>query len=216
MKTKVYIFEYLLILIGSILYGLGTVLFIFPSKIFIGGVSDIAAIINYRYAVPRGDVFIVFGIALTLLSFYFFNSRTALKTLVGAILTGTAVAGFGWLFAEQRPLIENRYISALVGVLILAIACGILFYVDSSSDGTDIVALILKKYTRIRIGRALIITNVLIVIFGSTYKAGPGMYLASILGLFIKALAIDFVIFLIHKFLKKDLEKDSIYDIIKF
>ena len=62
--------------------------------------------------------------------------------------------------------IENLYLSAIAGALIIAFASAILFYVDSSSGGTDIIALIIKKYSDINIGNALLITDILIVIAG--------------------------------------------------
>ena len=68
-----------------------------------------------------------------------------------------------------------------------------MFYVDSSSGGTDIIALIIKKYSNIQIGKALLITDVLIMIVGGILS-GLSLFLSSFLGLLIKTLGIDLVI----------------------
>ena len=85
---------------------------------------------------------------------------------------------------------------------VIAVASGIMFYVDSSSGGTDIIALIVKKFSNIKIGKALLITDVLIVLVGGVLS-GLTIFLSSFLGLLIKTLGIDLVISIISKGLKK-------------
>ena len=77
-----------------------------------------------------------------------------------------------------------------------------MFYVDSSSGGTDIIALIVKKFSGIKIGKALLMTDVLIVLVGGALS-GITVLISSSVGLLIKALGIDLVIFLIKKRIKK-------------
>ena len=92
----------------------------------------------------------------------------------------------------------NPVLSALTGAAVIAVASGVMFYVDSSSGGTDIVALIVRKYSSINIGKALLLTDFLIVVVGgivSGWKIG----ISSMLGLLVKTLGIDFVIGLIKR-----------------
>ena len=80
-----------------------------------------------------------------------------------------------------------------------------MFYVDSSSGGTDIIALIVKKFSHVQIGKALLITDILIVLVGGILS-GISILLGSVIGLLIKTLGIDLVIFIIKKieFFKKE------------
>ena len=77
-----------------------------------------------------------------------------------------------------------------------------MFYVDSSSGGTDIIALIVKKFSGIKIGKALLMTDVLIVLVGGALS-GITVLISSSVGLLIKALGIDLVIWFIKKTRKK-------------
>jgi uncharacterized membrane-anchored protein YitT (DUF2179 family) len=94
-------------------------------------------------------------------------------------------------------------ISGIIGALIIAIASAFMFYVDSSSGGTDIIALIVKKFSDIKIGKALLITDAVIVLLGGVLS-GIALFLASVLGFLIKTLGIDFVISLISKISHKN------------
>ena len=77
-----------------------------------------------------------------------------------------------------------------------------MFYVDSSSGGTDVIALIIKKYSSIQIGKALLVTDVFIVIVGGLLS-GITVFLSSLIGMLIKTLGIDFVIAIIKKHCSK-------------
>jgi uncharacterized membrane-anchored protein YitT (DUF2179 family) len=79
---------------------------------------------------------------------------------------------------------------AVIGAVIIAIASAILFFVGSSSGGTDIVALVVRRFFTIHIGRALFLTDILIVLVGGALTSLP-LLLCSALGLAIKAFGID-------------------------
>ena len=74
------------------------------------------------------------------------------------------------------------------------------------SDGTDIIALIVKKFSGIQIGKALLITDVLIVLVGGILS-NITILISSFLGLLVKTLGIDLVIWMIKKF--KDHKKEE-------
>jgi uncharacterized membrane-anchored protein YitT (DUF2179 family) len=95
-------------------------------------------------------------------------------------------------------LIGNAYASAVIGALTIALASALLFYVNSSSGGTDIIALIVKKFSAIKIGKALLITDILIVILGGILS-GVTVFISSSIGLLIKTFGIDAFIFLIKR-----------------
>ena len=122
----------------------------------------------------------------------------AVKTLIGSTLTTVFIGLFGNIFGNETKIIENIYLSAITGSAIIAIASGIMFYVKSNSGGTDILALILKKYTDLNIGRALLTTDIIIVIMGG-FLMGYKILFCSFVGLLIKTLGIDFVISKIKK-----------------
>lgn len=190
--------DYLLILIGSILYAVSTVLFIFPHRVLLGGTSGISVILESFLPFSPGTILTAINFLLILLAFILLGRDMAIRTLVGSVLTTLAVGILEKPLTFTQPLIANPYLSAITGACIIAIASGVMFYVRSSSGGTDIIALIVQKFSRFSIGKALLITDVLIVIVGGLLS-GITVFAASAIGLLIKTFGIDFVIAQIKK-----------------
>ena len=198
--------SYLCILIGSILYGVGTVLFVFPNGLLLGGTSGISVILETYLPFSPGTILAIINVTLIVVAFFVLGKDMAVKTLVGSLLTTLTISGFEKLFSLSAPVVGNPFLSAVIGAAIIAIASGVMFYVDSSSGGTDIIALIVKKYSKMDIGKALLVTDVAIVIVGGILS-GWIIALSSFLGLLVKTTGIDAVIALIKKYLKKSEDK---------
>ena len=195
--------EYFLILLGSILYGFATVFFIFPQSLFLGGTTGISVILTAFWKQSPGSIFTVINVLLLLLALIILGKSMALKTFVGSTLTTIFIAVFEKIFPFEKAPISHPFPSALIGAAIIACASAIMFYVDSSSGGTDIIALIIKKFSDIKIGKALLITDILIVVVGGIVS-GWMIALSSFAGLLVKTLGIDFVIKQIISAQKKD------------
>jgi len=197
-NIKKLIIELLCIVLGSVLYAVSTILFIFPQKLLLGGTSGISVILEEFLPFSPGTILMVINFLLILLAFIILGKSMAFKTLIGSVLTTVFIGVFEEIIVFQNPLIKSPYLSASIGAVIIAVASGVMFYVDSSSGGTDIIALIVRKFSHIDIGKALLITDILIVLIGGGIS-GWVILFSSLLGLFIKTMGIDFVISLIKK-----------------
>lgn len=192
-RTICFAKDFLMIFIGSVLYAVSTVLFIFPHSLLLGGTSGISVILQSFIPFSAGTILMGINFSLIILAFLILGKSMALKTLIGSTLTTLFIGIFEKLLVLDGFLIGNPLLSALVGAGIIAVASGVMFYIDSSSGGTDIIALIVQKFSSIRIGRALLITDILIVLIGGLLSGFP-ILMASFLGLVLKTLGIDFVI----------------------
>ena len=199
-KLSTTLTEYLLILLGSLVYSISTVLFIFPKSLLLGGTSGISVILTSFIKFSPGVILFVINCALLILALVILGKSMAIKTLVGSTLTTVFISLLEKPLTFEAPLISNSFLSATIGAALIAVASGIMFYVDSSSGGTDIIALIIRKYSKVDIGKALLLTDVLIVIIGGI-MSGWTIALASFIGLLIKTLGIDVVIKIIKKHL---------------
>ncbi len=191
--------NYMLIILGSILYAFSTVLYIFPHSLLLGGTSGISVILNMYIRFSPGNILMTINFILLITAFIVLGKEMALKTFVGSTLTTVFIGLFEKLIPANWQMISNIYVSAVVGAIIIAVASGIMFFVKSSSGGTDIVALIVKKYSGINIGRALLITDILIVVVGG-FLSGYIILIGSFAGLLIKTFGIDYVIRIISSF----------------
>lgn len=190
--------ELFLIFAGSVLYAASTILFIFPHALLLGGTSGISVILNAFLPFSPGTILMIINFTLIILAFLILGKGMAVKTLIGSTCTTLFIGIFEKLLVFDRFLISSPLVSGLTGAAIIAVASGIMFYIDSSSGGTDIIALIVQKFSSIRIGRALLVTDILIVIVGGLLS-GFSILTASFLGLVVKTFGIDFVIAQIRK-----------------
>ena len=208
MRYRTFIKEYALIVLGSLLYAVSTILFIFPKGLLLGGTSGISVILTSVLPFSPGIILTAINLALIVVAFFVLGRDMAVKTLVGSLCTTLFVGVLEKPLTLSTPLIASPYLSAVVGASLIAIASGIMFYVDSSSGGTDIVALIVKKYSRLKIGMALLVTDVLIVIVGGILS-GWTLLFSSFIGLLVKTLGIDLVIRIIKHFVSKKNKKEE-------
>lgn len=195
--------ESLIIIIGSILYAVATVLFIFPHSIVLGGTSGVSVILNKLLpTVSPGTYSVIINSLLIILAFFVLGKTMATKSFAGSMLTTFFIGLVEYIFGADVVIVSNIYISSVIGCAIIAFASAIMFYVNSSSGGTDIIALIVKKYFPINIGKSLLITDCIILLAGGVLY-GTRIFTSSLIGLLIKTLGIDFIILLISKRIKK-------------
>ena len=100
---------------------------------------------------------------------------------------------FEWFVPLDGPLTNQPFMELTYAILLTGIGSAILFNCSASSGGTDIVALILKKYTKMNVGRALLVSDFLIAAT-TFFVIGVEAGLYSVLGLFAKAFLIDSLI----------------------
>jgi uncharacterized membrane-anchored protein YitT (DUF2179 family) len=190
--------DYLLILVYSLLYALSTLLFVFPHSLLLGGTSGISVILESVTRLTPGSMLMAINTALIAVAFFLLGKEMGTKTLIGSLATSTFIGLLEPLLTFENAVIPNLFVSAAVGAGLIAVASSGLFYIKSSSGGTDVLALILRKYTGFQTGRALLITDILIVIVGGLL-ADQTLFLSSLMGLLVKTTGIDMMTSVMHK-----------------
>lgn len=187
------------ITLGSGIYAVATQLFIFSNDLFLGGTSGVSVMLSYFFPnFSSGEILMIINISLMILAVVILGKGMALKTFLGSTLTTCFIGLLDRYTPSDLVLIPNPLLSAVVGASVVAAGSALLFLVDSSSGGTDIIALIIQKYSSIHIGKALLAADVLIVIVGAWISA-PIIAVSSVVGLLIKTFGIDWIIGWIRK-----------------
>lgn len=180
--------------IGQIITALGVHFFKAPNQFAMGGTSGISIIASSL--LPHMDIgtfmFIINGI-LVVLGFIFLG-----RSVIGAtVYSSFALSAFIWvlerIYPMNTPFTDDTFLELCFAVILPAVGSAILFNIGASSGGTDIVAMILSKYTSLEIGKAMICSDMLIALCaGGLYGVRTGMY--CVLGLLAKSFLIDGVI----------------------
>ena len=186
--------EWLLLLLGTALTAAGVYFFKFPNNFSTGGVSGISVILGHYFpnATP-GDFVMGINMALLLVGFLVFGKSFGIKTAV----VSTLMSGMIWVLERvlpmDHPMTTQPLMELIFAVSLPAVGSAILFNLDASTGGTDIVAMILRKFTSLNIGNALMLSDSIITVMACV-AFGMETGLFSILGLLMKSLLVDMVL----------------------
>lgn len=178
------------IIVACLITAIGIYFFKFPNKISTGGVSGIAIIVPYFINVTPGFVTVVFNLALLLTGFIVFGRNFGVKTTYASLF----LSFFIWVFEKtipiHAPLTNEPILELLFAILLPGLGAAMLFNIGASSGGTDIIAMIVRKFTNKEIGNSLFITDMVIAVtifFVYGMKSG----LMSFAGLLFKAIVVN-------------------------
>lgn len=155
--------DYVIIFLGTVLYGFGFNGFILSNEIVTGGVSGVSALIFFATGVPVSVSYLLINIVLLAIAFKILGLKFLIKTIFGVISLSISLSFFEWLLAGV-PIIQNEvFMSILIGGVICGTGLGLIFSVNGSTGGTDILAAIINKYKNVSIGTGLLLVDFVII-----------------------------------------------------
>ena len=183
-----------LLALGNVMVAAGIYFFKVPNGFAFGGVSGISILLAKLFPViSQATYMTVLNVLLLLLGFLFLGRECGGKTVLCALIISLVNQAFEIFLPLTEPLTGQPFLEMTFAVLLTGLGSAILFNCNASSGGTDIVALILKKYTHLNVGQALLVVDV-IVAFSALFVYNIETGLFSLLGLFAKVFLLDDVI----------------------
>ncbi len=173
--TREWFKVYSQITIGAFILAAGFVFFITPHRIVPGGVYGISIVIHYLTrglfsfapeGLPIGTMGLLLNIPLTILGIKILGPRFGVKTIVGFFLSSFFIDFLTFLWGTKPLVAEEQLLSAIFGGVLIGVGLGIIFRTRATSGGSDIIGMILEKYTRLPIGMLMILVDSTIVIIG--------------------------------------------------
>lgn len=197
MKQKVTqtVKEYALITAGVMMVVIGVYFFKFPNNFSTGGVTGLAIILSrlLHGSISSGTIVLVTNVLLLIIGYFVLGRSFGNRTVYGSLLLSVSLSLLEMLVPLDKPLTNEPVLELAFAVLLPSVGAAILFNIGASTGGTDIVAMILKKYTHLDIGRSLLISDFfLTVLTFPVFGLTTGLF--SILGLLIRSTMVDSVI----------------------
>lgn len=175
---------------STLLIAIGTYFFKFTNNFTFGGITGLAVLVAKSGFISAGDFNFIVNMLLLLLGFLILGKNFAAKTAYCSILLSVALSLLERICPMDGPLTDQPMLELAFAIALPALGSAVLFNIGSSSGGTDIIAMILKKYTSIDIGKALLATDFLIALAGCfVFGIETGLY--SFLGLAIRSSMVD-------------------------
>lgn len=192
--------NYFLIIMGSLILAAGFVFFITPYKIVPGGVFGIGIVVHYvtrgvfsfaPEGLPVGLVGLLLNIPLTIIGIKILGPRFGVKTIIGLVLSSVFIDLLSSYWGA-KPLVEDdALLSSIFGGVLIGFGLGLIFRTKATSGGSDIVAMVMSKYTKIPVGQTLIYVDSAIVLLGLVVFRDWSLPLYSWIVIFIAGKVID-------------------------
>ena len=188
MKNK---YTHFILLTGStLLMAVGTYFFKFTNNFTFGGITGLAVLVAKVTGISASDFSFIVNMLLLIIGMFILGKSFAAKTAYCSILLSVTLSVLERICPMNGPLTDERMLELAFAVALPALGSAVLFNIGASSGGTDIIAMILKKYSSFDIGRALLLTDILVTFFGFfIFDIETGLY--SVMGLAIRSFMID-------------------------
>ena len=186
---------------GVFLMAIGIYFFKAPNGFATGGVSGIAIILANFFPVLTQSVYMmIINVLLLVVGVVVLGRACGFLTIYCSLMLSLENWLFETLIPLSAPLTSYPLLELVYAVLLTGVGSAIIFKCKASSGGTDIVALVLKKYTSMNVGTALLCTDFLIAAMtflrfgedGISFDPQTGLF--SLLGLFAKVFVVDDII----------------------
>ena len=189
--------EYSIITFGAVIAAVAIYFFMLPMNIAIGSGSAVAMLLNHFWPqIPISVYSLVFNIIMLMLGFLLIGREFGAKTIYASIVVPVSLGVFELIFPNFQSLTGDALLDTICYILIVGIAMAILFSLNASSGGLDIVAKIMSKYLKMGLGTAVSISGIAVALTSVFYCNGDyKIVVISVLGTYFSGLLVDKFIF---------------------
>ena len=182
--------HFLLLTGSTLLMAVGTYFFKFTNNFTFGGITGLAVLIAKTGVMSAGDFNLIASMILLLIGMIILGRKFAATTAYCSILLSVTLSLLERICPMTQPLTDQPMLELCFAIALPALGSAVLFNIGSSSGGTDIIAMILKKFTSVDIGRALVCSDIAITVAGFfIFDIKTGLY--SCFGLIIRSFLVD-------------------------
>ena len=185
--------EWVKITIGIFLISIGVYFFLVPSEVIFGSVSGLSFVISQVIPVPMSIIAFILNMALLVVGYIIIGKEFGTKTIYTSMLLPVFLWIFEHIFPVQGSITNNNIYDLMLYILIVALGQAILFNVNASSGGLDVVAKIINKYTHMEIGKACTIAG-FVTAASAIIVYDFGTMVVSLLGTYLNGLVVDYFI----------------------
>lgn len=190
---KNFIKESIGMIVGCILISVALNMFFSPHTIAPGGLSGLSVVLSKVSGLSVSAIMLIMGIPLIFFSIKILGTKNAIKTLIGMLLLSLCISLTSSL--SQVSVTDDVLLAAITGAILLGLGLGVVFSVDGSTGGTDLIALMINKaIPSIPLSKCLVCIDGLVVMSSGIVNKNLETALYSAISLYIIVKMIDFII----------------------
>lgn len=188
MKTVVK--EYSIVTIGTFIVAAAVFFFMLPSNVVVGSLTGLVMVLANFIPVKISVLTFILNIGLLIIGFIFIGREFGGKTVYSSIIMPVFLAIFEFAFPDNKSLTNDILIDTICYLIVVSVGLAMLFNVNASSGGLDIVAKILNKYTHVELGKAMSIAG-MVTAFSAILVYDTKTLVLSILATYANGIILD-------------------------
>ena len=159
-RIKIFFTEIIETIVGAIIMAIATSLILLPNQLSTGGFAGIATIFYYFLNIPMGTTILSINIPLFIFATYKLGKGFVIRSFIGTVTFSFSID----ILDKLQPLTQDRFLACIYGGIIIGLGTAIILKANSSTGGSDLISMLVKKYNpNIRTGNVIIIVDVIIV-----------------------------------------------------
>lgn len=192
-NLKIVIAEALGMIVGCVLVSIGINMFISPHTIAPGGLSGLSVVLSKISGLSISAIMLIIGVPLVVFSIKILGKKDSIKTLAGMLLLSFSLKLTSSL--SEVAVTDDVLLSAISGAILIGLGLGIIFRVDGSTGGTDLIALMINRaIPSIPLSKCLVFIDGLVVVSSGIVNKNLETALYSAISLYIIVKIIDFIV----------------------
>lgn len=168
--------------------------FLVPSHASVSSISGLGIILTNFIPLPLSVITMVLNVVLLIIGFMTCGREFGTKTVYTSILLPVFIGIFERIFPNIGSLTKTQELDVLCYVLVVSVGLSILFNMNASSGGLDIVAKIMNKYLHIELGKAMSLAGMCVALSAALVYDKKTVVL-SVLGTYFNGMVVDHFIF---------------------
>ena len=186
--------EYAIITLGTAIIAAAVYFFMLPSRVTVGSASALAMVIGNFVPFPVSAITLCLNVFLLLIGFLLIGREFGAKTVYASVLMPLIMRVFEIIFPDFQSITNEPILDVLSYILIVGSGLALLFSVNASSGGLDIVAKLMNKYLHMELGRAMSLSGMLVAL-SSAFCFDKATVVLSVIGTFFGGMIVDHFIF---------------------
>lgn len=186
------VWDYVIITVFSLTYGVGISLFLDPNNLAPGGVSGISIMLSRITPIPTGTWILLLNVPILALGLWKFG----MKFLVSTIYCTVVSSAFTNMLANFAPLTTDKLLAAAAGGTVMAISMGMILKAGATTGGVDIIVKVLRlKYRHLKTGNLYLIMDAIVVSLSGIMFRNLETALYAAVAIFVSSVVMDTVLY---------------------
>ena len=192
--TKRMLKEFVVINIGTAIVAAAVYFFMLPSNLTVGSGSALAMVLTNFIPLPMSVINFAMNVILLIIGYLLVGPEFGVKTVYCSLLMPLILSLFEVLFPGFESITGDKLLDVICYILVVGVGLAMLFPLNASSGGLDIVAKIMNKFLHMDLGQAMSVAGI-VVALSSAICYDKETVVISVIGTYFGGMVVDHFIF---------------------